>query len=213
MKSAEGKECADPCVNTDKLYWFRRLAPSDMVEITKAAFATMAALVLALPHVRGEAKHQLDHGVPDAFKAFRVFQYVTAISDTDLDGDLDCVSAVRTDFSEEPLQATYVLLLKGLGVHQPRNLTYHVKPGPTPDVTLFTVDDDYDNVQESHFHYTDYKNCAILDFPFEGRPECLMWTTKDTLGDVPEECIRQYKDACGDAVKPYDEESCAAFIL
>ncbi|XP_075538242.1 uncharacterized protein LOC142572778 [Dermacentor variabilis] len=184
-----------------------------MAGITKAIFATMAALVFALPPACGEAKHQLVHNVTDAFKSLRAFPYALAIYDADLDGDLDCVYAVRTDFSDEPQQATYVLLLNGIGGNQPRNITYHIKPGPAPDVTSFTIDEDYDNVEECHFDYTDYKNCLILEFPFVAGQDCLLWITKEAFVDMPEECMRQYVDTCDDALNSYDEESCAAFIL
>ncbi|KAL1486172.1 hypothetical protein MTO96_047068, partial [Rhipicephalus appendiculatus] len=91
-----------------------------------------------------------------------------AIYDVDGDGDLDCVTAVRTELSEEPLKATYVLLFKGLGGKQPRNVTVRVTPGSTPDTDHFTLDDDYDFVQEGHFYYTNYKNCAVMEHPYGG---------------------------------------------
>ncbi|XP_054932095.1 uncharacterized protein [Dermacentor andersoni] len=184
-----------------------------MVEIFRAILVTMAASVLALPSARSEAKHQLVHGVTDAFKTLRAFPYVMSIYDADADGDLNCVYAVRTDFSDEPLQATYVLLVNGIGGRQPRNITYHIKPGPSPDVTLFTIDDDYDNVHECHFDYTDYKNCVILEFLFVGGQDCLLWITKEALADIPEECMRQYVDTCDQVPKSYDEETCDAFSL
>ncbi|KAH6937727.1 hypothetical protein HPB50_003716 [Hyalomma asiaticum] len=107
-------------------------------------------------------------GESGRMEVLRTFPYVIAIYDVDRDGDLDCVAAVRTEFIEEPLETTYVLFFEGLGKHQPFNLTYDIRPGPTPDKTHFTVGDDYDLVQEAHFDYTDYQNCVIMDYPFRG---------------------------------------------
>ncbi|XP_075538238.1 uncharacterized protein LOC142572777 [Dermacentor variabilis] len=182
-----------------------------MAANTKAAFSVIYMLALALTNVRAEGKHQLERGIVDAFQLFRTFPYAVAVYDVDNDGDLDCLTTVRTNFMEEPLSATYVFILKGLGGNESRNITYHIKPGPTPDMVFYTVDDDYDFVQVGHFIYSDYKSCAVVGFPFGGRQECILWTTKDVLNDVPEHCMDQYKDICGDAVNLYDEESCAAF--
>lgn len=183
-----------------------------MTGIAKAAFAVISLLALGLTNVRGETNHKQERDVVDAFEIFRTIPYAVAVYDVDNDGDLDCLTTVRTDFSEEPLSATYVFLLRGLGGHESRNITYHIKPGPTPDRVPYTMDDDNDFVQEGHFIYTDYKSCTVMEFLFEGKQECLLWTTKDSLHNVPEHCMDEYNDICSDAVKIYDEESCAAFV-
>ncbi|KAL1439532.1 hypothetical protein MTO96_038703 [Rhipicephalus appendiculatus] len=138
----------------------------DMASITKRAFARNFTFLLILVHVRGEGEHHSDTSVVDAFKIFRTLPRGTAIFDVDGDGDLDCVTAVRTEFSEDPLETTFVLQFKGLGGNRPQNISFHIKPGRTPDATRFTVGDDYDFVQDAHFYYTNYKNCAVMEQPF-----------------------------------------------
>uniref|UniRef100_A0A034WYY5 Lipocalin 15 n=1 Tax=Rhipicephalus microplus TaxID=6941 RepID=A0A034WYY5_RHIMP len=184
-----------------------------MANVTKREFGTLLALFLVLAEVFGEGKDPSDTSVVDAFKIFRTLPHGTTIFDMDGDGDLDCVTAVRTEFSEDPLETTYVLLFKGLGGKEPRNVSFHIKPGRTPDRTQFTVDDDYDFVQHARFHYTNYQNCAAMEQPFRGVRECVLWTTQDTFREMPEDCMLEYRKSCKDAVKPYDEESCAEFVL
>uniref|UniRef100_A0A131Z7L3 Lipocalin n=1 Tax=Rhipicephalus appendiculatus TaxID=34631 RepID=A0A131Z7L3_RHIAP len=183
-----------------------------MTVLTKRAFARTAACLLVLGYAHCEGKHQLDNSVIDAFKVFQNIPYATTIYDIDGDGDLDCVTAVRTEFSENPQETTYALLLKGPTGNQTRNMMYHIKPGPTPDTTHFTVDDDNDLVLEAQLYYTDYRNCVVMGYPFEGIPECLLWTTKNHSADVPQYCMLEYKKFCKDAGMPFDEESCAQFI-
>nr|XP_037285426.1 uncharacterized protein LOC119178339 isoform X2 [Rhipicephalus microplus] len=154
-----------------------------MANVTKRAFGTLSALILVLAEVLGEGKDPSGSSVVDAFKIFRTFPHGTTIFDIDGDGDLDCVTAVRTEFNEDPLETTYVLLFKGLGGREPRNISFHIKPGRTPDRTQFTVDD-----------------------------ECVLWTTQDTFHEMPEDCMLEYGKSCKDAVKPYDEEICAEFV-
>ncbi|KAL1469405.1 hypothetical protein MTO96_041065, partial [Rhipicephalus appendiculatus] len=93
-----------------------------------------------------------------------------------------------------------------------RNVTVRVTPGSTPDTDHFTLDDDYDFVQEGHFYYTNYKNCAVMEHPYGGVRECLLWTMTETFHDIPEDCMAEYKNTCKDATKPYDEESCSELL-
>ncbi|KAL3245338.1 hypothetical protein MRX96_047001 [Rhipicephalus microplus] len=183
-----------------------------MANVTKRAIGTLLALFLVLAEVLGEGKDPSDSSVVDAFKIFRTFLHGTTIFDMDGDGDLDCVTAVRTEFNEDPLETTYVLLFKGLGGREPRNISFHIKPGRTPDRTQFTVDDDYDFVQHARFQYTNYENCAVMEQPFRGVRECVLWTTQDTFHEMPEDCMLEYRKSCKNAAKPYDEKSCAEFV-
>ncbi|KAL1439533.1 hypothetical protein MTO96_001298 [Rhipicephalus appendiculatus] len=183
-----------------------------MANVTKRAFAISAATFLVLALVGSQASHQSDNNVVDAFKIFRTIPRATAIYDIDGDGELDCVTAVRTELSEDPLETTYVLLFKGIGGNEPRNISFHIKPGRTSDATSFTIDDDSDFVQDAHFHYTNYQNCAVMEQPFRGVHECVLWTTSDTFAEVPEDCMLEYKNSCKDATKAYDEDSCAELV-
>lgn len=184
-----------------------------MANVTKRALVTKVTFLLVLAHACGEASYRSDDKILDTFDVMRALPHAVAIYDVDDDGDLDCVTAVRTEFSEEPQRATYVLLFKGVGGNQPRNVTFHITHGSTPDTNRFTLDDDYDFVQEARFYYTNYQNCAIMEHPFAGLQECILWTTIDSFHDIPENCMLEYKNTCKDAAKPYDEESCSEFDL
>nr|XP_037285592.1 uncharacterized protein LOC119178485 [Rhipicephalus microplus] len=180
-----------------------------MANATKRALVRTSTFLLLLAHALGEVSHRFDDNVLDTFDILRFFDRGVAIYDVDGDGDLDCVTAVRTEFIEEPLGATYVLLFKGLGGNQPRNITIHATPGPTPETDRFKIDDDYDFVQEGQFYYTNYKNCVVMEHPYEGVRECLLWTMTKTFHDIPDDCMTVYKNTCKDAMKPYDKESCS----
>ncbi|KAL1478603.1 hypothetical protein MTO96_034963 [Rhipicephalus appendiculatus] len=187
--------------------------PANMANVTNRALARTVTFLLVLAHVHGEVSHRSDDSVLDTFDVLRALPRAVAIYDIDGDGDRDCVTAVRTEFSEEPQKATYVLQFKGLGGTQPRNVTFHITPGSTPDTNQFTLDDDYDFVQVARFYYTNYKNCAVMDHPFENVHECILWTTSESFHDIPEDCMIEYEKTCKDAAKPYDEDSCAKFIF
>ncbi|XP_077513053.1 uncharacterized protein LOC144124291 [Amblyomma americanum] len=109
-----------------------------MSRFLAARLATVGILLLSPPLVSCEAKHD----IANAFKIFENFPSAVALYDIDQDGDLDCMTAERTEFSNNPRQATYILSLKGLNGHQARNITYRIRPGPTPDATLFTINED-----------------------------------------------------------------------
>ncbi|XP_077512303.1 uncharacterized protein LOC144123328 [Amblyomma americanum] len=60
--------------------------------------------------------------------------------------------------------------------------------------------------------YTDYKDCVVMEFPFEDHQECLMWVTSEVKDKVPHYCTDQYQDNCEDGVKAYDKESCGELV-
>ncbi|KAH7961747.1 hypothetical protein HPB52_011863 [Rhipicephalus sanguineus] len=75
-------------------------------------------LRLDAPFAQGEAKHRLQHDVTDAFKMFEIFPVAIAIFDTDKDGDLDCLTTVRSNYDEKDHKVTYTWLLAGLNGHE-----------------------------------------------------------------------------------------------
>ncbi|KAH7977301.1 hypothetical protein HPB49_000393 [Dermacentor silvarum] len=65
-----------------------------------------------------------------------------------------------------------------------------------------------DGEQTVNFIYTNYKNCIVVDFPFNMRQSCGLWVTKDALISLPQECFDQFEDNCDTAVAVFDEETC-----
>ncbi|XP_070388315.1 uncharacterized protein [Dermacentor albipictus] len=168
----------------------------------------ISALLLEVPIASGKAKHQLKHDVTDAFKMFEVFPYAIAAFDADDDGDLDCAMVVRQQLDENQKKAAYVFVLPPVNGHQPENHTYYVKEGSTTDKPVYTVDDGADGEKTANAIYSNYKNCAVVDFPFKMRQSCGLWVTKDVLHSIPQECTDQFEDNCDKAVAVFDDESC-----
>ncbi|XP_070388795.1 uncharacterized protein [Dermacentor albipictus] len=144
-------------------------------------------------------------------KMLAFFPYAIAAFDADDDGDLDCVMVVRQDLDQNRKAATYVLVLPSLNGRQAENLTYYLKEGSTTDKLDFTLEDGAEGTESTGtvtYIYTNYKNCAVVDFPFKKRQSCGLWVTKDILHSFPEECIDQFEDNCDKAVAVFDDETC-----
>ncbi|XP_049517682.1 uncharacterized protein LOC125943185 [Dermacentor silvarum] len=168
----------------------------------------LSALFLEVPLASGKAKHQLKHDVTDSFKMFEAFPYTIAAFDVDNDGDLDCAMMVRLDLDQDRKTTSYMMLLPSVNGHPAENHTYYAKEGLTPDMLFFTKDDGADGEQTVNFIYTNYKNCIVVDFPFNMRQSCGLWVTKDALISLPQECFDQFEDNCDTAVAVFDEETC-----
>ncbi|XP_077519953.1 uncharacterized protein LOC144129741 [Amblyomma americanum] len=149
------------------------------------------------------------HGSANAFQIFESFPYAISIFDEDQDGDLDCVRAKRTQFDKDAPSVTYVWLIKG---HNPRNITFHVKPGPTPDTSSYTMDEDYDHEYIAHFFYSDFKSCVIHDFPHKDKEECMMWVSVEAVDNIPQICTDKYLENCDVQIMVYDKDSCGEFM-
>ncbi|XP_049517677.1 uncharacterized protein LOC119441915 isoform X3 [Dermacentor silvarum] len=171
-----------------------------------------SALLLEVPLASGEAKHQLKHDVTDAFKMFEALPYGIAAFDVDNDGDLDCAMVVRQDLDENTKTATYMMVLPSVNGRKAENHTYHMSEGLTPDKPFFTMDDGADGEQTANFIYTNYKNCAVVDFPFNKRESCGLWVTKDAVHSVPQECVDQFEDNCDMEVAVFDDETCKGVL-
>uniref|UniRef100_A0A6M2D4B8 Putative lipocalin-5 1 n=1 Tax=Rhipicephalus microplus TaxID=6941 RepID=A0A6M2D4B8_RHIMP len=148
------------------------------------------------------------HGTATAFTVFENFPFALAVFDMDQDGDLDCVSAIRTQFDKSEPSATYVWMFKG---NNPRNVTFHIKPGPTFDTSTYTMDDDYEHEYHANFYFSDYKNCVIFGMPHLDTDECMLWVTKKVKDDVPPICTDKYKENCDMQVMAYDQETCGEY--
>ncbi|KAK8767742.1 hypothetical protein V5799_005477 [Amblyomma americanum] len=60
------------------------------------------------------------------------------------------------------------------------------------------------------FIYSDYKNCTIVDLPYEGTEQCIMFVPQEVKDDVSQECKEQFEHFCEMEVMAYDKESCSA---
>uniref|UniRef100_G3MSX5 Uncharacterized protein n=1 Tax=Amblyomma maculatum TaxID=34609 RepID=G3MSX5_AMBMU len=57
--------------------------------------------------------------------------------------------------------------------------------------------------------YFDGKSCYIGLFPISGTNHCILWFNIDYEGAVPEECLTQYDEKCGqEKYALYDKEEC-----
>ncbi|KAK8786599.1 hypothetical protein V5799_023624, partial [Amblyomma americanum] len=72
----------------------------------------MCVLAVLVRCARGKVNHKLQHEVVDAFKAMQEFPVGIAAFDEDLDGGLDCLVTIRTEFDKESQKASYAWFLK-----------------------------------------------------------------------------------------------------
>ncbi|XP_065281433.1 uncharacterized protein [Dermacentor albipictus] len=88
-----------------------------------------------------------------------------------------------------------------------KNVTFHVKPGATPDRITMYFDNHTEEEFEAQYLYTDYKTCAIVTGPYEGE-RCLLLVSKDMAEDVPDSCLANFADMCGVSDNLYSKELC-----
>ncbi|XP_054932000.1 uncharacterized protein [Dermacentor andersoni] len=172
------------------------------------AVACICTFCFTWPPVFGDSNTETKD-VVDIMKLFKKHSSGVAILDTDNDGDLDCVTAVRTKYDDDGPTADYVWLLKGLNGHVKKNITYHFEKGDAPDKAFVTIDDDDGQMQEARALYDDYQTCAVLEFPYKRNPRCMLWTTDEVKDNVPSECTEQFRKKCAVEVVVYDKESCS----
>ncbi|XP_077513054.1 uncharacterized protein LOC144124292 [Amblyomma americanum] len=158
----------------------------------------------------GKPKHELRHETAEVGKVFESFPHLIAMFDIDKDGDLDCVSAVGTDYDSSVPRLTYVWMFPGVNGHEPRNISYVVVPGPSPDTFRFWDKNGDGTVQTGRYVYTDYKECLIIDF--YDMKECMLWTSWDVKDAFSQTCMDQYEDNCDVVNMPYDQETCSPFF-
>uniref|UniRef100_A0A023G5E8 Putative lipocalin-5 1 n=1 Tax=Amblyomma triste TaxID=251400 RepID=A0A023G5E8_AMBTT len=182
-----------------------------MASYLPATFTTACTLLLVFSFASCKAQHHLTQHTVDSFKSLANFPYAVALYDADEDGDLDCLMAVRTEFSLAPPSATYVVFQKDLKAHTVVNATHYLQPGPTPDSNVVILNNDYQHPLRNHFLFTDYENCIILESPMGGRQECALWVNS-ALKDIPDICFDQFQDNCDNGVKAYDQDSCGELI-
>ncbi|KAH6940220.1 hypothetical protein HPB50_026342 [Hyalomma asiaticum] len=120
---------------------------------------------------------------PVAWQVFHISPFAIAAFDSDLDGDLDCLIAIREEYDPEDHFAKYLWVF----------------PDGKPE-------------RIATFGYTDYKTCAVTDVPFKNIETCVLWVTKDVLADIPQNCVHGYEESCGIKLPAFDEETCGALL-
>ncbi|KAL1476125.1 hypothetical protein MTO96_036747, partial [Rhipicephalus appendiculatus] len=157
-------------------------------------------------------KHKLQHEVADAVKVLDNFASGVAIFDIDKDGDLDCLTGVRTDYDKKTSTVTYVWLLKGVNGHEAKNISFQVRPGPTPSQFLFRDIYSEESFGIGTYDYTDNKNCVVMEMPYHDSQECLLWVTWKVVDAIPQHCLDHYEDNCDDGKLAYDKDSCGDIV-
>ncbi|KAH7962458.1 hypothetical protein HPB52_016211 [Rhipicephalus sanguineus] len=131
-------------------------------------------------------------------EVFDNFASAVAVFDVDKDGDLDCLSTVRIDYDKDASTATYVWLLRSLNGHDANVKKYFIY--------IIAADEP---LQIGTYHYSDYKNCIVMEMPYHGDDECVLWVSEKAIDDVPQACQDHYEDNCEDAKLSYDKDSCS----
>ncbi|KAL1442794.1 hypothetical protein MTO96_030626, partial [Rhipicephalus appendiculatus] len=182
----------------------------DSISAVELTFGTTLRVPAAFftPALTGKGKHQLKHEVTDAKAVFDNFASAVAVFDVDKDGDLDCLSTVRLDYDKNASTATYFWILKNMNGHESHNISFLVGPGPAPNQFLVKDKDSDEPVQIGTYDYSDYKNCIIMEMPYHGSDECVLWVSENVIDDIPQHCLDHYEDNCEDAKLAYDKGSC-----
>ncbi|KAK8779742.1 hypothetical protein V5799_018917 [Amblyomma americanum] len=98
-------------------------------------------------------------------------------------------------------------MFKGHGGSQKKNVALNLSAGDSPDKVVFTLSDKPGQTWVAHFVYTDYKDCAIVDIPYDGQ-NCQLWVSKRVVNNVPQHCLDQLHDICDVSVEEYSKELC-----
>uniref|UniRef100_A0A023G999 Putative lipocalin-5 1 n=1 Tax=Amblyomma triste TaxID=251400 RepID=A0A023G999_AMBTT len=175
---------------------------------------TMLALVLIAAHIAllvaptsGKAPHILPRNVTDAFELFAHFPYVVLVYSSGDDPEFQCLTNKRTSLDMDARTSTYVWMFKGHGGTKRRNVVLSLSAGDAPDKVVLKLSDKPGQTWMAHFIYTDYKDCVIVDIPYDGQ-NCQLWVSKRVKNDVPQYCLDQLHDICDVSVEEYSQELC-----
>ncbi|XP_065301914.1 uncharacterized protein [Dermacentor albipictus] len=152
--------------------------------------------------------NKLQRETPNSFKIFDIYDNAIAVMDIDGDAILDCLSARREDYDPVAKSVTYVWSIAAPDGSGRKYVPFHFTEGDTPDTVQFTITaDGDDDTGTAKFVYTDYKNCAILEVPHFG-DQCTLWVTEDVQDSIPEHCLEQFADICGNGISVHDADKC-----
>uniref|UniRef100_A0A023GCZ8 Putative lipocalin-2 1 n=1 Tax=Amblyomma triste TaxID=251400 RepID=A0A023GCZ8_AMBTT len=176
---------------------------------TVTALITVFFLQQALSNASIEARDESNGDVLDAFQVFANCPEAVLLYDNDETGSHLCLTTARQNFDENGPTATYVWQMKGLNGHAKKNITFHLKPGQTPDEAVFWLDADEGKEQVARLVYADYKSCGIFLVPLNGMIECMLWVTEEVKDNVPQYCIDQYDRNCDTKILEYSKDICS----
>ncbi|XP_049517581.1 uncharacterized protein LOC119440403 isoform X2 [Dermacentor silvarum] len=168
--------------------------------------------VLCLPLISGEARSQLQPEFQDLAKVFEGFRSGLALFDIDSDGDLDCLTTVQEDYDASVPSAVYTWFFKAVNGHEARNISFYFRAGDAPGQVLLKDKNVDGPLQNGAYDYSDYKNCVVVEMPYENSQECMLWITWEAKNKVPQRCTDEYEDACDNAKEIFDDDTCSPFL-
>ncbi|XP_077486273.1 uncharacterized protein LOC144097420 [Amblyomma americanum] len=177
-----------------------------------AIFLLLAVFYLLLSSRSSEAvvrSHVVQRSILDAFEIFAMFPHLVAISDSNNDTIMECLTLERTHINRKSKTATYVFLFKGHHGTKKKNVSLHISSGDTPDKFEYYMDDDADRKDVGIILYTDHKNCYVVDGPYHNGEHCVLLVSMGVEDDVPSKCREAFSDICGVAVNVYSPDLCA----
>ncbi|XP_077486800.1 uncharacterized protein LOC144098143 [Amblyomma americanum] len=174
---------------------------------TAAVTLAVAQAAIFFASASGKAAHRLARNVTDTFELFAQFPYVVLEYTSGDDPEFQCLTNKRVQLNMNAKTATYVWMFKGHHGTKKKNVVIHLSAGDTPDKVIFTLNDDFKQSWVAHFVYTDYKDCVIVEIPYDG-DQCQLWVSKRVKDNVPQHCLNHLEDICDVSVKEYSKESC-----
>uniref|UniRef100_G3MQU6 Lipocalin/cytosolic fatty-acid binding domain-containing protein n=1 Tax=Amblyomma maculatum TaxID=34609 RepID=G3MQU6_AMBMU len=170
------------------------------------AITAVHAVLLFAP-ASAKAAHRLARNTTDTFELFAHFPYVVLEYTSGEDPEFQCLTNKRVQLDMKAKTATYVWMFKGHHGTNRQNVALHLSAGDTPDKAVFTLNDDSKSTWVAHFAYTDYKDCVIVEIPYDGN-QCQLWVSNRVKDDVPQHCVDQLHDICDVSIKEYSKEAC-----
>uniref|UniRef100_A0A034WXA3 Lipocalin 24 n=1 Tax=Rhipicephalus microplus TaxID=6941 RepID=A0A034WXA3_RHIMP len=167
----------------------------------------IACVAFVVTPASSRAPHKLERNVTDTFELFDKFPYVVLVYSSGEDPEFQCLTNKRTELDMQAKKAPYVWIFKGGNGRTRKNVALHLSAGDAPDRAVFTLDDDTKNTKVAHFVYTDYKDCVIVEIPYDG-DQCQLWVSKEVEDDVPQHCLDHLEDICDVTEEEYSKELC-----
>ncbi|KAL1445220.1 hypothetical protein MTO96_029282 [Rhipicephalus appendiculatus] len=131
---------------------------------------------------------------PASGRIFDLYDKAIAVMDIDNDTILDCLWARRENYDPEHKSVVFVWSTA---------VTMEVE-----DTVKYTVDiDGGEKSGVARYPYTDYESCTIMEVSNFG-DECTLWVTDRVKDAVPEHCMIQFADICGNGVSLHDADKC-----
>uniref|UniRef100_G3MRN1 Lipocalin/cytosolic fatty-acid binding domain-containing protein n=1 Tax=Amblyomma maculatum TaxID=34609 RepID=G3MRN1_AMBMU len=142
-------------------------------------------------------------------KAFLQLPHLVAISDSNNDTIMECLTLERTELNIQNKTSAYMFLFRGHHGTAKRNLTFFASQISAPDNFEFYTEEDPTTKSIVTIPYWNGINCFVADGPYHNGEQCMLFVSKGIEDEVPGECVEQFEDICGVAVPNYSRELCA----